>query len=71
MKKLLILLLLIGSAFTLAAQGFGYRLFAGANFCQIDGDRMGGYNKLGFRLGANSYIKTKKKSDKEKLRKIN
>ncbi|MFT4827291.1 MAG: opacity protein-like surface antigen [Bacteroidia bacterium] len=35
----------------LAAQSFGASLLAGANFSQVDGDQLGGYNKLGANLG--------------------
>ncbi|MFT6113075.1 MAG: opacity protein-like surface antigen [Bacteroidia bacterium] len=35
----------------LAAQSFGASLLAGANFSQVDGDQLGGYNKLGVNLG--------------------
>jgi opacity protein-like surface antigen len=34
-----------------AAQSFGASLLAGANFSQVDGDQLGGYNKLGANLG--------------------
>jgi hypothetical protein len=33
------------------AQDFGAQLFLGANFSQVDGDQMGGYNKLGANVG--------------------
>lgn len=44
-------------------QNFGYKMIVGANFCQIDGDNMGGYNKLGYRFGFGSYVNTKKEDE--------
>ena len=60
MSRKLILLIAITALFAVShAQrrgssnndGFDYELRAGANFCQIDGDASGHYNKLGFHAG--------------------
>lgn len=50
MKKILVLVLIITSQ-NLLAQEFGARLKLGANFSQVDGDNMSGYNKLGANIG--------------------
>ncbi len=51
MKKIVLLWVLLGCSASLFAQGFGASLLAGANFSQVDGDQLGGYNKLGANLG--------------------
>lgn len=42
------------------AQNFGFKLVGGTNFCQVDGDQMAGFNKLGFRFGIGSFVNTAK-----------
>lgn len=54
--------LLMGSC-SLQAQSFGYKMIAGFNFCQIDGDGMGGYNKLGYRFGIATFLPVKEKDE--------
>lgn len=51
MKKILSLLFVVCFASSVSAQGFGARLLLGANFSQVDGDQLGGYNKLGANFG--------------------
>lgn len=61
MKKLFLFAVISFLALpTIKAQNFGYQLLFGANFCQIDGDQMGGFNKLGYRLGFGSYLNNAK-----------
>ncbi len=55
----LIILCILGISQGLDAQNFGYRILGGANFCQIDGDQLSGYNKLGYRFGLGSFIPVK------------
>lgn len=62
-KQLIILLLVFGSFMAAKAQNFGFKALAGANFCQIDGDQLGGYNKLGFRFGFGTFIPTAKEDE--------
>ena len=47
---ILIFIMLVSSA-TARAQGYGAELLLGANFSQVDGDQLGGYNKLGLNVG--------------------
>ena len=49
--KLLFLFILTLYITKADAQGFGASLLAGANFSQVDGDQLGGYNKLGANFG--------------------
>lgn len=51
MKKIVLLVFCISCTVYLSAQGFGAELLLGANFSQVDGDQLGGYNKLGANLG--------------------
>lgn len=51
------------SASSTSAQNFGYHLLGGANFCQIDGDQMGGFNKLGVRAGFGVYLNNSKNDE--------
>jgi hypothetical protein len=51
MKKIFLLFIGLGLSVSLVAQSFGASLLAGANFSQVDGDQLGGYNKLGANLG--------------------
>jgi hypothetical protein len=51
MKKLVIILWLASIVEIANGQGFGAQILAGANFSQVDGDQLGGYNKLGGNLG--------------------
>lgn len=63
MKKMIRVLVLGLCCFVYSniySQNIGYQMLVGSNFCQIDGDQMGGYNKLGFRLGFGSFINTPK-----------
>lgn len=51
MKRIVLFFLLL-SGFTAAfSQGFNAELLLGANFSQVDGDQLGGYNKLGLNTG--------------------
>ncbi|MGB0850149.1 MAG: outer membrane beta-barrel protein [Bacteroidia bacterium] len=51
MKRIVLFFLLV-SGFVLAfSQGFNAELLLGANFSQVDGDQLGGYNKLGLNTG--------------------
>ncbi len=43
------------------AQNINYSIIAGSNFCQIDGDQMAGYNKLGYRFGVGAFVSLNKK----------
>lgn len=55
------LFFLILSSFQVSfSQGFGAEFLLGANFSQVDGDQLAGYNKLGLNLGIqiNREIKT-------------
>jgi len=63
MRSFLLLFFLIISSYSVNAQAFGYKMIAGFNFCQIDGDRMGGYNKLGYRFGIATFIPVKEKDE--------
>ena len=51
MKKLVLILWLVSIIGVASAQDFGAQFLAGANFSQVDGDQLGGYNKLGANLG--------------------
>jgi hypothetical protein len=51
MKKILFLFTFGLLVSTCQAQGFGADLLLGANFSQVDGDQLGGYNKLGANIG--------------------
>lgn len=51
MKKIIIILFVLFYATLSNAQEFGSKLKLGANFSQVDGDNMGGYNKLGANIG--------------------
>ncbi|PCJ66743.1 MAG: hypothetical protein COA58_04600 [Bacteroidetes bacterium] len=51
MKKIIILLFVLGFWDISLAQSFGAQLVLGANFSQVDGDQLGGYNKLGVNAG--------------------
>jgi len=62
-KNILLLTIICGLTMSLDAQNIGFKALAGANFCQIDGDQMSGYNKLGFRLGMGSFINTAKEDE--------
>lgn len=48
-----IALFFLGTSIIVAsmAQGFGAEFMLGANFSQVDGDQLGGYNKLGLNVG--------------------
>ena len=51
MKKLVLMLWLSSIITAAIAQDFGAQFLVGANFSQVDGDQLGGYNKLGANLG--------------------
>jgi opacity protein-like surface antigen len=51
MKKFAFVFLIVFSVQASYAQEFGASLVVGANFSQVDGDQMGGYNKLGLNSG--------------------
>ncbi len=51
MKQKTIFLIIMCQFINANAQNFGYKLIGGVNFCQIDGDGLAGYNKLGYRFG--------------------
>jgi len=63
MRKLLLFVFIVVGTKSLIAQSFGYKMIAGFNFCQIDGDQMGGYNKLGYRFGVASFVNVKDKDE--------
>ena len=50
MRRLLVLLITFAPVFTVA-QDFGASIDAGLVFSQLDGDRHGGYKKLGVAVG--------------------
>ena len=50
--KRIILFFLLAYSFTFSSgQGFGAELLVGANFSQVDGDQLAGYDKLGLNAG--------------------
>ena len=51
MKNVFLLFWLLTLSSTVLAQSFGAQLALGANFSQVDGDQLGGYNKLGANVG--------------------
>lgn len=51
MKKILSIFVLLAFSNVGVAQDFGADLLVGANFSQVDGDQLGGYNKLGANIG--------------------
>lgn len=51
MKKLNIIILLCSLSFALSAQAFAAYLMAGPVVSQIDGDRLGGFDKVGYTTG--------------------
>ena len=51
MKNVFLLFWLLILSSTVLAQSFGAQLALGANFSQVDGDQLGGYNKLGANVG--------------------
>ena len=55
MKNIILLSAILFYSQVLFAQDFVAELLLGANFSQVDGDQLGGYNKL----GANSYYRSK------------
>lgn len=58
-----IALIIFAWTLSLSAQNFEYYFLGGANFCQIDGDQMAGYNKLGFRAGFGVYLNNDKNDE--------
>lgn len=60
MKKALLFSIIIVSAICTNAQEFGASIDAGLVVSQVDGDRKGGYNKMGYTIGANAYRFVKK-----------
>lgn len=57
MKRILSILALLLCLGVAQAQGtFDFSLVGGANFCQIDGDNSGNYNKLGYFGGVNTTV---------------
>ncbi len=51
MKNIILLSAILFYSQVLFAQDFGAELLLGANFSQVDGDQLGGYNKLGANIG--------------------
>ncbi len=51
MKKIFLLFFCVSMSLISSAQDFKAALLLGANFSQVDGDQLGGYNKLGLNAG--------------------
>lgn len=51
MKKIVYIFFFLISGWNLQAQDFGAALHIGSNFSQVDGDQLGGYNKVGLNAG--------------------
>ncbi|MDB4107055.1 PorT family protein [Bacteroidia bacterium] len=51
MKKILLIFFSLYSCLFALGQGFGAQVHLAANFSQVDGDQLGGYNKLGLNAG--------------------
>ena len=51
MKHIILLSAILFYSQGIFAQDFGAELLLGANFSQVDGDQLGGYNKLGANIG--------------------
>ncbi|MDB4347807.1 PorT family protein [Bacteroidia bacterium] len=62
-KQILTTLIVLFCFKQVEAQNIGFKLVGGANFCQVDGDQMSGFNKLGFRFGIGSFINTDKEDE--------
>ncbi len=50
-KTFIVIFIMLLSSSSLFAQGYKADLLLGANFSQVDGDQLGGYNKLGLNIG--------------------
>ena len=50
-KKIVYIFFFLISAWNVQAQEFGAALLIGSNFSQVDGDQLGGYNKVGLNAG--------------------
>ena len=61
--KSALLIFLLFVAFITSAQTFHASVIGGLNFCQIDGDRFAGYNKLGFNGGIRIHTEKDEKWD--------
>ncbi|MBR9859858.1 PorT family protein [bacterium] len=65
-SKIILFLLVFFTAYSAQSQGFEGALYLGANFSQVDGDQLGGYNKLGLNAGF-AISRRLKKQDNWKL----